>query len=422
MPSPISSLITLLDTIEGAASRYREHASRDATWVQNWTGEADPELQMIDGLINELIDHDISPEGVTLLLHRLWTMEQEPILAQAITEALLATPHAPLNTQLVARITTIVQATGSPPPKTMLWIAQALFWSAASLEDLSLCVIACDDAKTWLRALPLWLVTPPRDPSYAHLLTRDPLASITWIAELHGTLPPLGELPVEPLQGLALALGLTTHPHAHRLLTDVLTAQLDHHASPQAIEEPDVALGAVLEALAFISEPIALDDQLWRALLTTPAHGDACATLLARDGLCRVSMLDALLHDTIAQPETLTLRVRALRALRTMPSDVSVDRALMARAHDAMAPVRHTALYALVERRAPHILETLETLLMTHTDTLEAEELLFILSSHPSTEARALIQKLEHLALPSSLDGELFKEALDTWHKASTRT
>lgn len=421
MPDSTSTpptLTELIDALQSASARYREHASRDASWVQTWTGQADPELLEIEALMEALVSHDTSASQIVPLLDRLLTVREEPIVAQALTEALLAAPRDVLRDALVPRAVEVVQELHHSPPAATPWLGQALFWSATEFEDLELCVALVGGAERLCRGVPIWLATP-RALDREHLFATSPDEAVAWI---QGVVDQMGEVgrDAEVLQGVALMWGMTRSGLARAGLAQILSARLSEVESPQALVEPDVAITASLEALGVLPERLE-DEALLGAVLASPAHGDRCATWLASDGAMRVPMLSGLLTQTREKPDQSGLRIRACRALRQMAQPTpEADEALLALTEDPMTPLRHMALYALVERGFVGIVDRIEAMIRSETDCLEVEELLFILASHPSDSAEELLIMLKNTPLPSQVDTALCDEALATWRAQDT--
>lgn len=407
------TLTELIDALQSASARYREHASRDASWVQTWTGQADPELLEIEALMEAVVSHDTSANQIVGLLDRLCAVQEEPIVAQALTEALLAAPRDALREAMVERAVEVVQELHHGPPAATPWLAQALFWSASEFDDLELCVALVGGAERLCRGVPIWLATP-RALDREHLFATSPGEAVVWIQDVADQMRDVGS-GAEVWQGVALMWGMTRSGLASPGLAQILSARLSEVSSPQALVEPDVAITASLEALGVLPERLD-DEALLGAVLASPAHGDRCAEWLASDGVIRVPMLSALLTQTREQPDQSALRIRACRALRQMEQPTpEADEVLLALTRDPMTPLRHMALYALVERGFDGIIDRIEAMIRSETDCLEAEELLFILASHPSDSAEKLIMALMDTPLPSNVDVALCEEALMTW-------
>ncbi len=406
-PTPLD---VALEALRDATRRYRAHASRDAAWVQAWTGQADPELEEIESLIEQLVQMERQPDDLELLCDRLLALQDEPILAQAMSEALLATPPEQLAPVILERAIAIVQDLDEPPPAASPWLAQVLFWSARSIDDLELCVVLLGSSEVLCRALPLWLMMP-RGTS-PHVITRHPKQALAWLDSLSSQLDDDTRHEPEIIQALALAHGMTHDLIALPALLDLLDTSLSACASPEDRQEPDVGIDACLQAFAAL--PVSDDPRLISALmrgLGTPAHGDSCVPLCVRIGEPCIDALEQVLHEQTS----LSWRTRALRTLKQMPLEFErVDEVLYTMTRDGVAPIRHTALYALVARENSTILEHLDTLIREEEDALEAEELLFILASSSSERSNDFISELATTELPSSLSSELFDEALAT--------
>ena len=447
-----------LDRITSAAQRYREHASRDPEWVVQWTGEFDPELQEIQQIMDQALEVRLDEQERERLLEDFTRPQggkhEDELLVQKVRlEMLLAQhPHERLRRAWREEATVWLQsdeapAFGEAPPLFMRWIAQGLFWTASATEDLELVVGVLGPA-LFFAALGQWLVEheiirSARGAAHPFLSGEGAQETLEWLITLrHGarasaqralldqeeTFEGGEEQEVLDLidQGYALALGVLVGvaSEAMNALDDILLERHRYHGGQHDFGV-DHVVRCTLDALTAQSlrdpgTPLSrgmdtFEESIYSWLLATEGHWQSVVELLALHAeQVRPILLDRLL-ETGKDPGRLFERVRMMHALRQMPRDEALSDAFWSLREDPMAPVRHTVWYELVKTGRGGVREALRERIMSQKDSLEQEEMLFVLASDSSMKAKEMLEELGQEDALKDVDPYVFEDALSEW-------
>ena len=361
----------MLEALEGAIKAYRRRASRDAQWVATWTGQADPELSQIQALIEALKRLELTAAQRLELLEGLESGPEgeEPLLRQAIVEALLEQPKDPaIQARIIAHLTERAQRLEAPLDELEQERLEALsqLWFALSekVEDFGLSLVLLGPAR-FLRACARWTLLLAAERRLTPF-ERHPGEALELVRRLEGALN-AEERGATEIAALATLYASIPSRFSAERLGELLEERLEQLDAERL--QDDAASREILAALG--RSGAALSERALKALLGllgTSSYGDLSASALAHHPDQTVSELNALLARTRHDPEALSTRIHAARALRKMPEREEVTSALLALCEDPCAPVRHATLYELIARDHAPLLSSLTASLLRERD------------------------------------------------------